>query len=203
MLRLWWRRRIIPARAGFTPSRRRRRRRRWDHPRSRGVYPSTMALAVGMRGSSPLARGLPEADRPRRREDGIIPARAGFTRLRDRSRASGRDHPRSRGVYSEVPEVAVGGVGSSPLARGLRPRPARRARRLRIIPARAGFTPRARIWATWPGDHPRSRGVYVPGVRRIKPAPGSSPLARGLLEANKTEYDAHRIIPARAGFTMT
>ena len=31
---------------------------------------------------------------------------------------------------------------------------------------------------------------------------GSSPLARGLLAANLTEYDAHRIIPARAGFTM-
>ena len=54
---------IIPARAGFTPTRGRRRRRRTDHPRSRGVYgyqPGSLGMSHG---SSPLARGLHRAGR--------------------------------------------------------------------------------------------------------------------------------------------
>ena len=75
---------IIPARAGFTPP-------RWpcggpatDHPRSRGVYTSHLAAAVGPSGSSPLARGLRSAPVPGRGQKGIIPARAGFTLRRPR-----------------------------------------------------------------------------------------------------------------------
>ena len=52
------RRRIIPARAGFTRWRRGGRRRRRDHPRSRGVYRPPSTIWRPMRGSSPLARGL-------------------------------------------------------------------------------------------------------------------------------------------------
>ena len=52
-------------------------------------------------------------------------------------------------------------------------------------------------------DHPRSRGVYdAPPIRRCV-APGSSPLARGLPELLTLEQMATRIIPARAGFTVT
>ena len=73
------RNRIIPARAGFTaipmwsdsPSP--------DHPRSRGVYYKVSDLREGERGSSPLARGLPEACAVGVEADRIIPARAGFT----------------------------------------------------------------------------------------------------------------------------
>ena len=95
--------RIIPARAGFTGSRRPGRPGRPDHPRSRGVYlPHHRAEAVA-RGSSPLARGLPHRARARDRTARIIPARAGFTR-RSRTPASlWRDHPRSRGVYWKPP----------------------------------------------------------------------------------------------------
>ena len=50
---------IIPARAGFTPTRRSSSRRMRDHPRSRGVYPYGFRPAALSRGSSPLARGLP------------------------------------------------------------------------------------------------------------------------------------------------
>ena len=76
------------------------------------------------------------------RPDGvrIIPARAGFTKYWEVSCKGRRDHPRSRGVYSENFEVERRIVGSSPLARGLpaggRPSGGRRG----IIPARAGFT---------------------------------------------------------------
>ena len=71
--------RIIPARAGFTY---------WDaniqiavkdHPRSRGVYNSTLKRALTRVGSSPLARGLRQMTKPEISDLRIIPARAGFT----------------------------------------------------------------------------------------------------------------------------
>ena len=132
-------------------------------------------------GSSPLARGLPSHipcfGCPKR----IIPARAGFTGPRSGALLSGRDHPRSRGVYG----VGLGGLhwssGSSPLARGLQIENSERNLRHRIIPARAGFTERLPITtiAEW----------------------GSSPLARGLRESSTCARADSRIIPARAGFT--
>ena len=72
---------IIPARAGFTEGHDGLRARSRDHPRSRGVYHSSLSIAMCTAGSSPLARGLP--DNSDRRRDGarIIPARAGFTVL--------------------------------------------------------------------------------------------------------------------------
>ena len=51
-------------------------------------------------------------------------------------------------------------------------------------------------------DHPRSRGVYRRGFRRAGMALGSSPLARGLHVRDNGDGTLHRIIPARAGFTV-
>ena len=110
---------IIPARAGFTRKPCRRRAGAPDHPRSRGVYPTTTCTPVMTLGSSPLARGLlriPIGDDVARR---IIPARAGFTAVEMRRLAPESDHPRSRGVYGYPQNSRVPGVGSSPLARGL------------------------------------------------------------------------------------
>ena len=152
--------RIIPARAGFTPSPSARRRPGRDHPRSRGVYVITVAQAAGTYGSSPLARGLPRpwpwscAPRP--------------------------DHPRSRGVYPRVPVTTTIVPGSSPLARGLRSARRRSPTRGRIIPARAGFTPSCSTRAPSLTDHPRSRGVYALPRTGSNGTSGSSPLARGL-----------------------
>ena len=50
--------RIIPARAGFTPQPVCRPQPPRDHPRSRGVYDRTDGGDQPERGSSPLARGL-------------------------------------------------------------------------------------------------------------------------------------------------
>ena len=72
--------RIIPARAGFTWGRSRPAPRRPDHPRSRGVYILIIGPQPTSEGSSPLARGLRTAPRPRSGRPRIIPARAGFTR---------------------------------------------------------------------------------------------------------------------------
>ena len=52
-------RRIIPARAGFTGASQPALVKAKDHPRSRGVYSGLDVYFHNLRGSSPLARGLP------------------------------------------------------------------------------------------------------------------------------------------------
>ena len=193
-----------------------------DHPRSRGVYVPPMRRAWAGKGSSPLARGLPE-------EPGILPE-------------TSEDHPRSRGVYTMNSFDSRSAAGSSPLARGLPRRPTSPADSHRIIPARAGFThqrdpaphrrggssplargllhrlvrvdlggriipARAGFTPPWGRsgrerrDHPRSRGVYWRSTRTSQKGAGSSPLARGLPGTVPGSPAAGRIIPARAGFT--
>ena len=216
-------RRIIPARAGFTVSAPMIGIIVEDHPRSRGVY-SPVRRGPGARlGSSPLARGLPTApslgervdsdhprsrgvyhvdDRARQIGRGIIPARAGFTRPRRRARAWIADHPRSRGVYSDSATRMVRATGSSPLARGLRDGEVRLAGRVRIIPARAGFTAPPPWCGRCRSDHPRSRGVYANDEIDRWTKTGSSPLARGLPNGRLSAQTPTWIIPARAGFTV-
>ena len=214
--------RIIPARAGFTVTVPPTSAQPWDHPRSRGVYPTSAAPSPTKSGSSPLARGLREGrcrwscswgDHPRSRgvylvqtvsltvDRWIIPARAGFT-PRGRVRGRGRpDHPRSRGVYPSGSYASMMRDGSSPLARGLPPTgPPGRAGR-GIIPARAGFTECPAPPDLAARDHPRSRGVYTVTSSRAPRAPGSSPLARGLHGRLGRTGRGPGIIPARAGFT--
>ena len=70
---------IIPARAGFTGPGRLTPRLASDHPRSRGVYISHLAILGDSGGSSPLARGLLPVISRIIEGLGIIPARAGFT----------------------------------------------------------------------------------------------------------------------------
>ena len=172
---------IIPARAGFTSLRGSSRGGCGDHPRSRGVYSPGRSGRRSSRGSSPLARGLPDIVVVLTEPPRIIPARAGFTALGRQGSALSRDHPRSRGVYSPPRPRSAPPSGSSPLARGLQAAARDITAAARIIPARAGFT---RIYRRVPpvgADHPRSRGVYAL-TRRIPVTPrGSSPLARGLL----------------------
>ena len=218
------RRRIIPARAGFTAPADPGTPIDPDHPRSRGVYHEFRGLFGWKNGSSPLARGLPVFTLTVLFCSGIIPARAGFTLGFEIALELFEDHPRSRGVY--VPRGPQEGVlaGSSPLARGLHERgpaprhglriiPARagftlgrqgEGHMLRwIIPARAGFTGRRPARRVPPRDHPRSRGVYTHPLLSIASRPGSSPLARGLPGCADKEVSNLGIIPARAGFTGT
>ena len=175
------RRRIIPARAGFTRAGMTRGPAGADHPRSRGVYSGRELMHPAAPGSSPLARGLPHDGPARRRSGGIIPARAGFTHRDAGPVGQVPDHPRSRGVYLNQSTTSWTAVGSSPLARGLRHESAAVAGRHRIIPARAGFTRQDDRRRDATRDHPRSRGVYLRTAYR-----------QGVM---------YWIIPARAGFT--
>ena len=134
-----------------------------------------------MYGSSPLARGLRGAAPRQGVGAGIIPARAGFTVMRN--------------------AIEKGEEGSSPLARGLLPVSNPASLSAGIIPARAGFTVGWSITSVVMGDHPRSRGVYESHSQAHHPTQGSSPLARGLPSADPAAISFFRIIPARAGFT--
>mgnify|MGYP000955170348 CR=1 FL=1 len=213
---------IIPARAGFTGFLGGRILRSTDHPRSRGVYAAVQIATLGGRGSSPLARGLRAADFRVQRPLGIIPARAGFTSpprvpatctggsspLARGLQALGMtinqvllDHPRSRGVYTRLLEDMALARGSSPLARGLHEMMESGDARVRIIPARAGFTKSPTFTKRPKMDHPRSRGVYRASICASYSVRGSSPLARGLRPAAEPKGKPKRIIPARAGFT--
>ena len=154
-----------------------------------------------VRGSSPLARGLPSSLRTSPRRRGIIPARAGFTNIVRVGKAWSGDHPRSRGVYGHTDASPPQGAGSSPLARGLQVEPGPDSRDPGIIPARAGFTPGYDGNVDLNRDHPRSRGVYLKPSSVRTAERGSSPLARGLQDSLGRADVAAGIIPARAGFT--
>ena len=120
--------RIIPARAGFTPSRKSSCHLPPDHPRSRGVYLAEPLVLECGEGSSPLARGLLVTQSIVTLSSRIIPARAGFTARRTAIRPGDPDHPRSRGVYFWTSND----IADLP----------------RIIPARAGFTREGRGLST-------------------------------------------------------
>ena len=152
-------------------------------------------------GSSPLARGLPCRSRLSRPNRGIIPARAGFTTFPTTTPPGKEDHPRSRGVYYAPAWRRASWSGSSPLARGLPAGGPLGVEGLRIIPARAGFTPFGEDIPDALKDHPRSRGVYFSPRARARVPPGSSPLARGLHDRGSKGRLSSGIIPARAGFT--
>mgnify|MGYP001641641936 CR=1 FL=1 len=195
--------RIIPARAGFTRRRTSGCAGWWDHPRSRGVYNSTVLVRRAGGGSSPLARGLLVTGLPGPAARRIIPARAGFTRRSCSRPCAFRDHPRSRGVYPGIRRPPTAAAGSSPLARGLLQTGAQFLWSTRIIPARAGFTKKREREKRSCWDHPRSRGVYSRSLLSSSLRGGSSPLARGLHHDRRSGPSGYRIIPARAGFTSS
>ena len=191
---------IIPARAGFTTASRTTRSTTWDHPRSRGVYWRAAWPPCTPRGSSPLARGLLYSAYSHSHSPRIIPARAGSTDGWGALLNTVGDHPRSRGVYRRPGSRRRRASGSSPLARGLLRDLHGEQRRVRIIPARAGYTPRGLPALRQRQDHPRLRGVYGVDLGRLRRRRGSSPLARGLHEDALARLADGGIIPARAGF---
>ncbi len=192
---------IIPARAGSTHTYQRMVSSSVDHPRSRGVDKRGGRVPPERPGSSPLARGRRGHGYRGLVEDGIIPARAGSTRLCSWPTTALRDHPRSRGVDKAPAAYRIACGGSSPLARGRPNRGILPILGIGIIPARAGSTTCLLASLLRDGDHPRSRGVDGPAVGHRGDAGGSSPLARGRQRLTLDENDRGRIIPARAGST--
>ena len=215
------RRRLIPARAGKTPSPPSRRARSKAHPRSRGENAHLTRLNEAGTGSSPLARGKLACRSPSHLLPRLIPARAGKTRNNQSANSRGWAHPRSRGENAALTAGTGMKVGSSPLARGKPHGHPVRARRPGLIPARAGKTtppalsprlstahprsrgktpPKAPTESLTPA-HPRSRGENRMPVTGYSSSMGSSPLARGKRRRRGRARGARWLIPARAGKT--
>ena len=90
---------LIPARAGNTTTRCIVPCFCRAHPRSRGEHSQEGRGGTHRGGSSPLARGTRTKSSPWHDHEGLIPARAGNTKSRARSRPTKWAHPRSRGEH--------------------------------------------------------------------------------------------------------
>ena len=192
---------LIPARAGNTRSKTSRREPLGAHPRSRGEHAFNNRSKSPSSGSSPLARGTLKRTHIATAAVGLIPARAGNTRLFLSLPRNPRAHPRSRGEHRRRKVAAASSSGSSPLARGTRIPRRRLVRRQGLIPARAGNTAQFARKGTTRGAHPRSRGEHPSAGGRVLQVKGSSPLARGTPGSTAGGQPAGGLIPARAGNT--
>ena len=195
--------RFIPARAGNTA--RLASSSCWVpvHPRSRGEHDLDLNQKSAWFGSSPLARGTPEARGAGPEPERFIPARAGNTRSGSPCRARWWVHPRSRGEHRGRLWPARFRTGSSPLARGTRAHSGRHRSGSRFIPARAGNTCPSRGSSRRAPVHPRSRGEHASRAQQGGRPAGSSPLARGTPAEALRHLVLQRFIPARAGNTSS
>ena len=171
------------------------------HPRACGENRSYMELLPWKTGSSPRVRGK-HGDRALPGEvHGLIPARAGKTRMAPDSGPEGAAHPRACGenVWTAVQTPIA--AGSSPRVRGKPGRVLVSRGRRGLIPARAGKTAswastRPAAWA-----HPRACGENLHTEGTNHDDSGSSPRVRGKRSATHTMRPISGLIPARAGKT--
>ena len=160
-----------------------------------------MFFSAGRDGSSPLTRGKRREADAARASHRLIPAHAGKTSRRARTRALASAHPRSRGENRRKLFHRGHEVGSSPLTRGKLAGAQGRRGGERLIPAHAGKTvvgtPAQRAAAA----HPRSRGENSPDGSERRVYKGSSPLTRGKRLRGRLSRRSGRLIPAHAGKT--
>ena len=151
--------RIIPARAGQTPSRIFCDDKLPDHPRACGANVPCLTVVRRVIGSSPRVRGKHVRGIRAQGRLRIIPARAGQTHKPRLSYSPNADHPRACGANVCGGHFGCLGVGSSPRVRGKHrwARPWRCSSR--IIPARAGQTKRPLATSLTQTDHPRACGA--------------------------------------------
>ncbi len=154
-------RRFIPAGAGNTPASASDSSPCAVHPRWRGEHSARTGMSKLARGSSPLARGTRVGSASMVMSCRFIPAGAGNTRTHTIGAENATVHPRWRGEHAACRLLAADQVGSSPLARGTRPRRHIGAKRQRFIPAGAGNTTKPRPASTHEPVHPRWRGEHL------------------------------------------
>ena len=110
--------RFIPAYAGNTTPGLNWMKMKLVHPRLRGEHMIGTALGNQGIGSSPPTRGTPGNHRGLWVLGRFIPAYAGNTSHRRAFAAGSPVHPRLRGEHSELPEMLMDWLGSSPPTRG-------------------------------------------------------------------------------------
>ena len=113
------------------------------------------------------------------------------------------DHPCACGANKYTSSAFSPVPGSSPRVRGKRVPGTRPPVFVRSIPAHAGQTVSPRIQTTCPSDHPRACGANIEHLERQQRKYGSSPRVRGKLRGQPKPASPHRIIPARAGQTLS
>ena len=194
-------RRLIPARAGKTPSSRPRSTERRAHPRAGGENAGPRGGVDLGAGSSPRGRGKRAATSRGRTSPRLIPARAGKTSWGSSRPTPLSAHPRAGGENCLLGCGEGPGPGSSPRGRGKR-------QRLRVgradgglIPARAGKTIECRPEASNEEAHPRAGGENGAAFCRSVSFDGSSPRGRGKPPTVRRWAYGVRLIPARAGKT--
>mgnify|MGYP001732259215 CR=1 FL=1 len=192
---------LIPAWAGKTQRPGQTRWRRPAHPRVGGENAAAWTDEVAATGSSPRGRGKPSPFLPPRDVMRLIPAWAGKTRMRLRSRVVRRAHPRVGGENSPRPDHMRPAAGSSPRGRG---KPKAGLDLLlggRLIPAWAGKTNSTdgQVGVHW--AHPRVGGENLRAQNRPAYHSGSSPRGRGKHIYLPTGPGCLGLIPAWAGKT--
>ena len=110
-------------------------------------------------GSSPRVRGKRFADHIVRGPVRIIPARAGQTQSMSMALSYMPDHPRACGANCILLPYMSMLHGSSPRVRGKQSNCSKPKLLARIIPARAGQTPRIAGRGFGAPDHPRACGA--------------------------------------------
>ena len=192
---------LIPARAGSTGRIHRENAGAGAHPRPCGEHDFHERSGHGDQGSSPPVRGAHGYGKSSLSGLGLIPARAGSTRLVRVGCPGSRAHPRPCGEHT--PELCKNRRwrGSSPPVRGARNRAEQRAAGTGLIPARAGSTSVA-FWffgCFW--AHPRPCGEHYVDISSYNSVSGSSPPVRGARGRGFFNLGALGLIPARAGST--
>ena len=160
-----------------------------------------VAFASMPAGSSPRVRGKRRPRWPVRRWRGLIPARAGKTSSSERPAARPRAHPRACGENNPLMKLFSTGEGSSPRVRGKRRIGRIPARPVRLIPARAGKTPRTAGRGARGRAHPRACGENSLARPWNARENGSSPRVRGKPPGRQRRPGGEGLIPARAGKT--
>ena len=152
--------RFIPAHAGSTIARSRPFLAVPVHPRACGEHDLCLSPAITPVGSSPRMRGAQgtlQAGRPRGR---FIPAHAGSTSSTSRSSCNISVHPRACGEHLRGSLLALPCVGSSPRMRGALHLVHDERHIRRFIPAHAGSTCAAAMFASRAAVHPRACGEH-------------------------------------------
>ena len=183
----------------------RNRRRSCDptvHPRVRGEHLASLGATENAAGSSPRARGILDTSPSDNRFPRFIPACAGNTLPGGGCRRRTPVHPRVRGEHASPRSMSRCAPGSSPRARGTRPRCLCGDARDRFIPACAGNTPTPAHSELTSAVHPRVRGEHDSRAMALRTSSGSSPRARGTRAADVSHWGKVRFIPACAGNTV-
>ena len=150
-------------------------------------------------GSSPHARGTPEAARAADSYGRFIPACAGNAFPGPPAPAPPAVHPRMRGERYVWMKYVSATNGSSPHARGTHGSPQPCSLPGRFIPACAGNAPSFSFRVSTMAVHPRMRGERTSFITLLATAFGSSPHARGTLFLSGLPLRKVRFIPACAG----